>query len=393
MINFRTVLDSVFLLFILSVRNIRKYSQRSSYMILALILVQIILLVFTANSLTFANNVNDIFSPYSGKLVIVEKGTTFLEGYPANSYIQYSIYTNLTQNPAIAEAVGAYYEQDGSNLQSQLFLGITTSMESEISPYQYLTGISLNNGNFPQFGTNQIAIGSNTKIYQDGYTVGNTVKLRNTVNTVITGLFIVNNVIQSRLVLMPINLLQNITQIYNVVSMVVVTPKEGVSVSQLKNSIENQYQQVDVLDNQAIKTATSDILGIVDNYTSMVAVISFIVGTLFILILTNFTLIERHFELGLIESIGMSKRQILNSVILENFSLNILAFIPGSTLSFIILTIWNSSSLNSIKLVNSITPQILTIVFVISSLMILVGSYFGSYKVKTRSIVELMRSI
>ena len=328
MINFRTVLDSVFLLFILSVRNIRKYRQRSSYMILALILVQIILLVFTANSLTFANNVNDIFSPYSGKLVIVEKGTTFLEGYPANSYIQYSIYTNLTQNPAIAEAVGAYYEQDGSNLQSQLFLGITTSMESEISPYQYLTGISLNNGNFPQFGTNQIAIGSNTKIYQDGYTVGNTVKLRNTVNTVITGLFIVNNVIQSRLVLMPINLLQNITQIYNVVSMVVVTPKEGVSVSQLKNSIENQYQQVDVLDNQAIKTATSDILGIVDNYTSMVAVISFIVGTLFILILTNFTLIERHFELGLIESIGMSKRQILNSVILENFSLNILAFIP-----------------------------------------------------------------
>ena len=265
-------------------------------------------------------------------------------------------------------------------------------MESSISPFQFFTGISLNEGNFPQFGTSQIAIGSNSNIYQEGYKIGETVKLRNTVNTLITGSFILNNIIQSRLVLMPISLLQNITQIYNVVSMVVVTPKQGVSLSQLKQNIENTYQQVDVLDNQDIKTVTSDILGLVNNYTNMVAVVSFIVGTLFILILTNFTLIERHFELGLIESIGMSKRQILISLILENLSLDILALIPGTILSFIILTFWTTSNLNSIKLVDTLTPEILIIVFLISSLMILLGTYFGSFKVKKQTIVELMRN-
>ena len=93
------------MLLILSIRNIRKHRQRTFYMVLALILVQIILLVFTASSVNFTNNVNEIFSPYNGKLVVVEKGTTFLEGYPSNSYIEYSIYTNLTKYPDIAESL------------------------------------------------------------------------------------------------------------------------------------------------------------------------------------------------------------------------------------------------------------------------------------------------
>lgn len=393
MSNLKTALDKQLMIFVLSFRNIRKYHQRSFYMVLALILTQIILLVFTASSVNFTNNVNEIFSPYNGKLVVVEKGTTFLEGYPANSYIQYSIYSNLTKNSGISEAVGGYYERDGSNLQSQLFLGITKSIKSTISPYQYFTGISLNEGKFPQFGTSQIAIGSNSNIYQDGYTIGQSVQLRNKVDTLITGSFILNNIVQSRLVLMPIALLQNITQIYNVVSMIVVTPKQGVSISQLKQNIENSYPQVDVLDNQDIKSVTSDILGLVNNYTSMIAVVSFIVGTIFILILTNFTLVERHFELGLIESIGMSRNQILKLIILENLSLGILSFIPGSLLSLIILTLWSTSNLNAIKLVNFLTPEILFIVFLISSIMILVGTYLGSHKIRSQTIVELMRTL
>ncbi len=376
----------------MGLRYFLRSKDRNKFIIIGITLVQVLFLVVTANSLNFDREVSDLYLPLKGKLAIVEKGTTFIEGLPMSSYLNISIYERLRNDDMVKEAVAVYYERSGSSLQSNIFLGVSKPKKSWHDPFQYVTGIEIKEGRFPRLDTKEVAIGSETTYAKEGQLVGSKISIGEVKDVTITGFFEARHFLKDRFVLIPLWMLQAIMGVQDRINMIVIEPREGVSLQQLEDHVEKNYINVDALNEKERNELVREVLEIVNNFTFMIASVSFVAGTILVMSLTNLVLVHRFREMAVLKSMGSSNVALFLTVITENTCLQVVSYLMGVIISFLLLTTWTSLSLSEIKVTDILTPEVLIITFLVLFLSNVFGTVIGGRKPLQKSIIELMTS-
>ncbi len=374
----------------MGIRYFIRSKNRNKYIMLGITLVQVLFLVVSANSLNFTREVQDLYAPLHDKLAIIEKGTAFLEGLPMSSYLDISIYEELKADDWVGEVVAVYYERSGSSLRSNILLGVSEAKKKTTNPFQYATGVQISEGRFPSMDQREIAFGKETTYADNGVRVGDVISIADIQDILVTGSFEMGHFLKDRFVLMPLWLLQSVTGLRNRVNMIVVEPREGISLAELEAHVETKYDNVDALNDEERSEIVNEVLDTVNSFTYMIAAVSFAAGTILIISLTNLVLVQRFREMGIIKSLGAPNIALYLAVITENASLQLVSYFTGVIISYVILSAWTSFSLQEIRVTDILTVETLSFSFLVLFLSNTIGTILGGRHALQMSIIELM---
>lgn len=368
------------------------YRRRSGYLTLGLSLTFILLTVVSGASFNYTSEVSSLFTPYKGKIVIIQKGALFAEGLPLNSQINLTKLDFLWNYPHTTGGVLVNVERLDSKIESDLLLGITPFGKLPLDPFLYTCGLPLSEGRLPVFYNQEIVIGKKTSLYLDEKkSIEDIYQIRG-INVTIVGTLATKKLIQSHYILMYNDLFNNITLSDNIVNMVILEP-DSTSEEDIEREVELQYPFLEVLTEDERNEISAEILSVVEGFTSLVAVVSFGVSLLFVYSLTNLTLSERFKELGTLKSLGHKASAIMIELILETLLSTICSIGFGIIGTIGIVSLWVSTTEGYAKIINLVPIE----AYIVSGIAIIViaifGTTFGSELIRRKRPNELLSLI
>ncbi len=141
----------------------------------------------------------------------------------------------------------------------------------------------------------------------------------------------------------------------------------------------------------------ADAIGILRDFINIISVVliifslvAILVSSLMITILTNTRVIERRKEIGILRSLGASKRKIINLFCIENMIIGMIAFFISFGILSLLVEPINMLLNNTIGFydVFSISTNSLIITFIINLLLIILSGYIPSRKASKMEIVN-----
>jgi ABC-type antimicrobial peptide transport system permease subunit len=361
------------------------------YITLGLTLTFILLTVVSAASLNYTAEISSMFAPYKGKVVIIQHGSLFAEGLPLNSNINQSRLEFFWNYSKITGGAVVNVERLSSKIESDLLLGISGFGDLLTNPYLFTLGIPVSEGRLPHNHAKEVIIGKKTQAYVEGKRVRDTFPIRG-LNVTIVGNLGTERLLQSHYILMYQDLFNEITGLAGNVNMLILQPHHSVSEKEVENEIELLFPSLEVLTEKERNEIAAEILEVVEQFTLLVAVVSFGVSLLFIYALTNLTLVERFREFGILKSLGHSAYSILFELVIETLIASLIASTLGTFGTISIVSLWVSMSQDKLKIINIVPIW----AYILGSLSIIIigifGTFFGVKNIHKMRPNDLMRS-
>ncbi len=276
---------------------------------------------------------------------------------------------------------------------------IDTSKRSDTSRYGFnlygaktddlsIVGINNINGSLYNENENELIVGKNLA-EEENYTIGDKVDVYGK-EFKITGIYETGSIFYDSAMYTGLSKLQNLTDNEEKISSISIKIKKDANLTTVNDKIKNEY-------NDTLRTITAeemtqtidDTLGMINSATTAIEALTIIIGGLGVINTMMMTVFERTREIGVLKSVGWSKKRILSMIMGESIVLTIISGIIGSILG--VLAVFILFKLNGDNMTLIFNINIFIKAFLVALSVGIIGGLYPAIKASRLSPTEALR--
>lgn len=276
---------------------------------------------------------------------------------------------------------------------------IDTSKSSDSSRYGFslygaktddlsIVGINNINGSVFNENENELIVGKNLA-EEENYTIGDKVDVYGK-EFKITGIYETGSIFYDSAMYTGLSKLQNLTDNEEKISSISIKIKKDANLTTVNDKIKNEY-------NDTLRTITAeemtqtidDTLGMINSATTAIEALAIIIGGLGVINTMMMTVFERTREIGVLKSVGWSKKRILSMIMGESIVLTIISGIIGSILG--VLAVFILFKLNGDNMTLIFNINIFIKAFLVALSVGILGGLYPAIKASRLSPTEALR--
>jgi putative ABC transport system permease protein len=209
----------------------------------------------------------------------------------------------------------------------------------------------------------------------------------------ITGIYETGNFIQDGGAFVSINKLQNLTGNDNKVSSIAVKVNENANVTEVSNSIADEYpNELSTTTAADQANRVNDALGYVDTATWAISLLAILIGGVGVINTMIMSVYDRTREIGVLKAVGWRSRRILGMILGESIVLTLMAGVVGTVVGVVgvnVVLAYSSSFGTMIQPVYSI--ELFLRAFGIAFLVGIIGGIYPAYRASQLAPTEALR--
>lgn len=222
---------------------------------------------------------------------------------------------------------------------------IDTTSDRESSRYGYslygakrddldIVGINNVNGSVFDEEKDELIVGKNLAD-EENYTIGDTIDVYGN-EFKITGIYETGSIFYDSAMYTSLERLQNLTDNEGEISSISVKIKKDANLTTVNDNIKDKYNDtLNTITTEEMSQTIDDTLGMINSATTAIEALAIIIGGLGVINTMMMTVFERTREIGVLKSVGWTKKRILFMIMGESIVLTILSGIIGSVLGVI----------------------------------------------------------
>lgn len=222
---------------------------------------------------------------------------------------------------------------------------IDTTSDRESSRYGYslygakrddldIVGINNVNGSLFDEEKDELIVGKNLAD-EENYTIGDTIDVYGN-EFKITGIYETGSIFYDTAMYTSLERLQNLTDNEGEISSISVKIKKDANLTTVNDNIKDKYNDtLNTITTEEMSQTIDDTLGMINSATTAIEALAIIIGGLGVINTMMMTVFERTREIGVLKSVGWTKKRILTMIMGESIVLTLLSGIIGSVLGVI----------------------------------------------------------
>lgn len=219
---------------------------------------------------------------------------------------------------------------------------IDTTSDRESSRYGYslygakrddldIVGINNVNGSVFDEEKDELIVGKNLAD-EENYTIGDTIDVYGN-EFKITGIYETGSIFYDTAMYTSLERLQNLTDNEGEISSISVKIKKDANLTTVNDNIKDKYNDtLNTITTEEMSQTIDDTLGMINSATTAIEALAIIIGGLGVINTMMMTVFERTREIGVLKSVGWTKKRILTMIMGESIVLTLLSGIIGSVL-------------------------------------------------------------
>lgn len=276
---------------------------------------------------------------------------------------------------------------------------IDTTSDRESNRYGYslygakrddldIVGINNVNGSLYDEDEDELIVGKNLAD-EENYTIGDTIDVYGN-DFKITGIYETGSIFYDSALFTGLSRLQNLTDNEGEISSISVKIKKDANLTIVNDNIKDKYNDtLNTITTEEMSQTIDDTLGMINSATTAIEALAIIIGGLGVINTMMMTVFERTREIGVLKSVGWTKKRILTMIMGESIVLTVLSGIIGSVLgviAVILLLKYNGSDMTLIFDINIFIKA-----FAVALTVGILGGLYPAIKASRLSPTEALR--
>lgn len=276
---------------------------------------------------------------------------------------------------------------------------IDTTSDRESSRYGYslygakrddldIVGINNVNGSLFDEEKDELIVGKNLAD-EENYTIGDTIDVYGN-EFKITGIYETGSIFYDTAMYTSLERLQNLTDNEREISSISVKIKKDANLTTVNDNIKDKYNDtLNTITTEEMSQTIDDTLGMINSATTAIEALAIIIGGLGVINTMMMTVFERTREIGVLKSVGWTKKRILTMIMGESIVLTLLSGIIGSVLGVlgvVLLLKYNGSDMTLVFNINIFIKA-----FAVALTVGILGGLYPAIKASRLSPTEALR--
>ncbi|MBR0472495.1 MAG: ABC transporter permease [Methanosphaera sp.] len=201
-----------------------------------------------------------------------------------------------------------------------------------------IVGINNVNGSIFDESKDELIVGKSLAD-EENYTIGDTIDVYGN-EFKITGIYETGSIFYDSAMYTNLERLQNITDNEGEISSISIKIKKDANLTTVNDKIKSEYNNtLSTITTEEMSQTIDDTLGMINSATTAIEALAIIIGGLGVINTMMMTVFERTREIGVLKSVGWTKKRILAMIMGESIVLTILSGIIGSVLGVLAVII------------------------------------------------------
>ncbi len=251
-----------------------------------------------------------------------------------------------------------------------------------------IVGISNVNGSIFNEDENELIVGKNLAD-EENYTIGDKIDVYGN-EFKITGIYETGSIFYDSAMYTSLSKLQNLTDNEDKISSISIKIKKDANLSTVNDKIKNEYNDtLNTITTEEMAQTIDDTLDMINSATTAIEALAIIIGGLGVINTMMMTVFERTREIGVLKSVGWTKKRILAMIMGESIVLTIISGIIGSILGVIAVFILFKVNGDNMTLIFNI--NIFIKAFIVALSVGIIGGLYPAIKASRLSPTEALR--
>jgi len=382
-------------------RNLLRRRVRTSLCVFGVALGIMFILAVGGTTMRYVTIIKEMNVFYTGDVVVVARGSIFIEAIPIGSSLQENTVVEVRQVEGVKTAVPMLFVV-GSSAPGSIaqFVPSNITVGIPVGNWSVLVGHAplMPGGRWPSANSSEKEVVIGVYLAQlHNLTVNSGIRLKNH-NLRVVGILDTPSVLLARTIIMPLKVAQEIYGYGMSVGMVVVEPLEGVTEEELADRIEAEILGVTALTGDERNAIIEPILRDVEMWNLGIRGVLFSLSMVLVMTVAIMNVSERKKELATLDAIGASKSYIVRMVITETGLIGlfggILGVMLGTVAALLVSSFYSSVPLSVMfPSIFAIVPPTMMLEILASTVAVsCVAGVIPAIIVARKSIVELLRS-
>ena len=276
---------------------------------------------------------------------------------------------------------------------------IDTSSTSESGRYGFslygakkddlnIVGINNVNGSVYSEDKDELIVGKSLAD-EENYTIGDTIDVYGN-EFKITGIYETGSIFYDSAMYTNLERLQNLTDNENKISSISIKINKDANLTTVNDKIKNEYNDtLNTITTEEMAQTIDDTLGMINSATTAIEALAIIIGGLGVINTMMMTVFERTREIGVLKSVGWSKKRILTMIMGESIVLTIISGIIGSILG--VLAVFILFKINGDEMTLIFNLSIFIKAFIVALSVGIIGGLYPAIKASKLSPTEALR--
>ena len=322
-------------------RNLFRRRVRTFLCILGIALATTLIVAIGATTSRYISIIKEMHVYFSGKVVVVSKGTIVIEAFPISvgGNLPYSMVEKILEINGTKNAVPMLFIYNFEGALEPLPKNFTIGIP--FGNWSVLVGPTplKSEGHWPSAdsGENEVVIGSSLSD-QYNLTVGDEIKVRG-YDLKVTGVMNTSSALLSRSMIMSLDLVQDIYRYYMQINLIVVEPMHGVEAEELGDSIEAKLEDISALIDEERTGLAQPLISNLETWTLGIRTVLFVLSMIFVTTVAMMNISERRRDFATLDAIGAPKSFVFKMVITETGLMGLLGGIVGILLGSVVAII------------------------------------------------------
>jgi len=276
---------------------------------------------------------------------------------------------------------------------------IDTSKNSDSSRYGFrlygaktddlsIVGINNINGSVFDENENEIIVGKNLA-EEENYTIGDKIDIYGN-EFKITGIYETGSIFYDSAMYTGLGKLQNLTDNEDKISSISIKIKKEANLTTVNDKIKSEYNNtLSTITTEEMAQTIDDTLDMINSATTAIEALAIIIGGLGVINTMMMTVFERTREIGVLKSVGWTKKRILSMIMGESIVLTLISGIIGSILG--VLAVFILFKINGDNMTVIFNINIFIKAFLVAFSVGIVGGLYPAIKASRLSPTEALR--
>ena len=251
-----------------------------------------------------------------------------------------------------------------------------------------IVGISNVNGSIFNEDENELIVGKNLAD-EENYTIGDKIDVYGN-EFKITGIYETGSIFYDSAMYTSLSKLQNLTDNEDKISSISIKIKKDANLTTVNDKIKNEYNDtLNTITTEEMAQTIDDTLDMINSATTAIEALAIIIGGLGVINTMMMTVFERTREIGVLKSVGWTKKRILAMIMGESVVLTIISGIIGSILGVLAVFILFKVNGDNMTLIFNI--NIFIKAFIVALSVGIIGGLYPAIKASRLSPTEALR--
>ncbi|RAP50841.1 MAG: ABC transporter permease, partial [Methanosphaera sp. rholeuAM74] len=235
---------------------------------------------------------------------------------------------------------------------------------------------------------NELIVGKNLAD-EENYTIGDKIDVYGN-EFKITGIYETGSIFYDSAMYTSLSKLQNLTDNEDKISSISIKIKKDANLTTVNDKIKNEYNDtLNTITTEEMAQTIDDTLNMINSATTAIEALAIIIGGLGVINTMMMTVFERTREIGVLKSVGWTKKRILAMIMGESIVLTILSGIIGSIVGVIAVYILFKVNGDDMTLIFNI--NIFIKAFIVALSVGIIGGLYPAIKASRLSPTEALR--